>query len=109
MEQDHALRIGALVTVDERTVRLDLVGELDAPNTTALVTAFDRILATTRTEVIAFDVSQLTFLDSAGVQALVECQNAAGAQGRRLVLRDPLPIVRQILTITELLGDFGLR
>lgn len=109
MKHDHSLRIGAPAAVDDRTVRLTLDGELDGPNTTAFVTAFHQLLASTAAEVIAYDASRLTFLDSAGVQALVECQKVAAATNRRMVLRDPTPIVRQVLVITQLLNDFGLR
>ncbi|MFI1994818.1 STAS domain-containing protein [Actinoplanes sp. NPDC020271] len=108
MEQDHALRIGAPMTVDDRTVRVDLAGELDGPNTAALVAAFDQVMTASGAALITLGLSRLTFVDSAGLQALVECRQAAAAAGRRLELRDPLPIVRQVLTITELLDDFGL-
>ncbi|WP_436534281.1 STAS domain-containing protein [Actinoplanes sp. HUAS TT8] len=97
------------MTVDERTVRVDLGGELDALNTGAFMTAFHQVLATSDAALIEFDVNRLTFLDSAGVQALIECQTAACARGRRLALRDPMPIVHQVLTITGLLDDLGLR
>ncbi|BCY11243.1 STAS domain-containing protein [Actinoplanes sp. L3-i22] len=108
MEHDHALRIGAPVAVDGRTVRIDLDGELDTPNTAAFVTAFHQILADTAAPLIELGASHLTFLDSAGVQALVECKKAASVAGRDVLVRDPVPIVHQVLAITELLGDFGL-
>lgn len=53
-------------------------------------------------ERVVLDVSKLTFCDSTGLAGLVRLHKRAIANGGQLVLRSPVPRVRNLLTLTGL-------
>jgi anti-sigma B factor antagonist len=55
-----------------------------------------------RGRLVALDVSELTFCDSTGLAVLVRLHKRAQAAGGELVLRSPVPRVRNLLTLTGL-------
>jgi anti-sigma B factor antagonist len=57
---------------------------------------------------IRVDLSQVTFMDSTGLAALVGIRNAALAHGRVLILQAPSERVRKILDITKLSAVFTI-
>lgn len=57
---------------------------------------------------IVLNMSQVTFVDSAGVGALVSCLRSAQTRGATLKLCSPTQQVRSILTITKLISVFGV-
>jgi anti-sigma B factor antagonist len=76
-----------------------LGGELDSSNTAKLEEALAPIIAG-RPQRLVFDLSQLRFMDSAGIAVLLR----AAAEVPSLALRDPSPIVRRIVEVTGLTG-----
>ena len=54
------------------------------------------------------DVSGVTFLDAAGIEALLRCQADARQLECRLFLTDPTPMTYRVLQIAGLLEQFGL-
>jgi len=82
-------------------VRVD--GELDLFTGDALAQRLTALVAQRPREVV-LDVSALTFCDSSGLAVLVNAEQAAKAQGVRIVLRSPTALVRRLLTITDLTG-----
>ena len=54
------------------------------------------------------DVSDLGFIDSYGLGALVSARNSAAAQGVTLTLVEPSPPVRKAVEVTGLGDVFGL-
>jgi anti-anti-sigma factor len=90
------------------TVRLR--GELDLA-TAPVLAATVRPYAREGCRELVVDVSELTFLDCAGITVLVELADALAAQQPpgRVVVRNPVPIVRRVLDITGVLADGTLQ
>ncbi|WP_203718992.1 STAS domain-containing protein [Asanoa siamensis] len=57
---------------------------------------------------VVVDLSEVPFLDSSGVRALLQARTVALRQEVRLVVRDPQPIVAQVLRLTNVAPLFGL-
>ena len=76
-----------------------LSGELDSSNAERLETAVSALLAE-RPRRVVFDLSQLRFMDSAGISVLVRL----AGQVETVQIRDPSPIVRRVIEITGLAG-----
>ena len=76
-----------------------LSGELDSSNIDQLTEALASILAL-RPKRLIFDLSELRFMDSAGISVLV----GIAAQIEALQIRDPTPIVRRLIEVTGLSG-----
>jgi anti-sigma B factor antagonist len=51
---------------------------------------------------VVLDLSELTFCDSTGLAGLVRLHRRAAGAGGRIVLRDPVPRVRNLLELTGL-------
>lgn len=49
---------------------------------------------------IVVDLAGLSFCDSSGLIAFIEAQRTAAENGRRIVLRDPQPQIRRLLSMT---------
>jgi anti-anti-sigma factor len=55
---------------------------------------------------LAIDLSQVTFIDSSGIAALIQIRNALPAQAANLTLVAPSRSVRRVLEVTGLTGAF---
>jgi anti-anti-sigma factor len=86
-------------------VRVTVRGELDLGTVDVLV---DAVAPHARSTVLELDVGGVTFLDAAGIGALVRCQHAVRAQGGRLRLVDVSPVVRRVIDLAGLEGAFDL-
>jgi len=75
-------------------------GEVDLDTAAALHRALAEALRAHREVVL--DLSQVTFMDCAGLRALVAARNQADRQGRRLVLRGVGHRVVRLLKLTGL-------
>lgn len=92
---------------DGRTIVLHPVGDidlasapdLDGPVSDALGRPGDRLV---------IDLSEVGFIDSTGVSALVKARNRAAEVGKVVVLRNPRPLVGNALRLLGLLEMFGL-
>lgn len=85
--------------------QLSLRGELDvesAPRVRAELAAAIESGATA----VMVDLRNVTFLDSSGLSALVECGQALSARGGSLYLEGASGAVRQVLEITALLDHY---
>jgi anti-sigma B factor antagonist len=89
----------ALVT-DGDTVRISFAGELDIASAPMFVHAIGEVLDDEPHRRIRVDFTEVQFLDSAGISALLKCWQRAEDRGRELVVVDPRPGVRRILEIT---------
>jgi anti-sigma B factor antagonist len=76
-----------------------LGGECDVATAGRLRAALGRT-ATQPAHLVIADLSGLTFLDSAGIHALIDAHQALAAAGKQLVLACPPPIVARMLTLT---------
>lgn len=75
-----------------------LVGELDLSGIPLVEARLAPILARSDLDEIVFDLAELGFIDSSGLAVLVK---TAGS-GKRVRLRRPSPLVREVVAITGL-------
>ena len=85
-----------------------LRGDLDMASRSVLRTAGAAQLATPGLVELTLDLSDLTFLDSSGVGALVELRNQANEYGVGINLVAVPPRAARVLTIGGLAGTFGI-
>lgn len=87
-------------------VRVRITGELDLVSEPAVVGTIEQVLVDDAAAVIVLDLSDVTFLDSAGLRALIACRNRATGQGRRMKLTVvPGPVTR-LLDVAGVRGWF---
>jgi anti-anti-sigma factor len=79
-------------------VVVDIGGELDLANTTALGHALANIVAE-QPSTVTLDLAQVTFMDSTGIHCLVDAARQAAAVGCRLSARNPGPAVLRVMEI----------
>ncbi|MFD7596101.1 STAS domain-containing protein [Kitasatospora sp. NPDC059812] len=87
---------------------LALDGELDLDSVGALHTALDAALAAPLT-VIVLDCAGLEFCDSTGLNAMLRAHARAAAEGSRIELARPRPLVLRMLELTGAVEVFVLR
>jgi anti-anti-sigma factor len=109
-KQDHqsALIIGIDRRADTPTQRITVAGDLDALNAGDLHQAVNDVLRRQQPQHIEIDLRRVTFLDSAGIRALLLCHHDAHGVDCRLTLTGPQPMAYRVLQITGLLDHFGL-
>lgn len=78
-----------------------LRGELDINSAADLDAALDSLINAGPKETV-FDLSELTFVDSSGIAALISMQKQLSEQGRHLIIHSPRPFVAKVLEITDL-------
>jgi anti-anti-sigma factor len=93
MDEPGPLDIGVSETGDTHTVRLR--GELDL----ASVPELAGVLQAMAGPKVVVDLSELTFIDSSGVSALVRTQQRLAAEDRSLVLARPSGSVSRVFDI----------
>jgi anti-sigma B factor antagonist len=85
---------------------ITLDGELDLATARGLERRLDAIpLAHTD---VRLDLSELTFVDSAGLSVLLRLANRAEEEGRRVTLVRPRPEVARLLWLVDVAGRFHL-
>ncbi|WP_327280953.1 STAS domain-containing protein [Streptomyces sp. NBC_01205] len=92
---------GMWVDDGEQRVVVHIGGEMDIDRAPMLHTAL--YAATTRAggpNEIVVDVSELSFCDSAGLNALIRARHTADEHGKQLSLRAPRPQFLRLLEIT---------
>jgi anti-sigma B factor antagonist len=57
---------------------------------------------------LVIDLTDVQFMDSTGLGALIEIRDAAARRGQRVELRAVHPRVRKVIAITGLLGEFDI-
>jgi anti-anti-sigma factor len=93
-----------LTASDGRNALLSARGDFDRDNRNCLVATLEAAFVDGHTAV-ALDIAQVSFIDASVVNALVNCQEDALAQGRSLSLLNCNPFVERVLRAT---GTFGL-
>ncbi|MDG4825797.1 STAS domain-containing protein [Asanoa sp. WMMD1127] len=88
-------------TVIHLTGDVDLDSHLDVE--AAIVSAIEA-----GADPVVVDLSEVPFLDSSGVRALIHARNVALDRQARLTVRDPQPIVAQVLRLTQVAPLLGL-
>lgn len=87
---------------------LVVAGELDLDSSTALTGLAGRVLSEARdaTDALVVDMAQISFIDAAGVTALLTIQHDAADVGVELRLRALPRAVRRVLRLIELEDAF---
>lgn len=88
-------------------VILHLSGEVDLSVQEHLLAMIEEALVGPPAAVVV-DLAGLRFLDCAGVRALLQAQRAAQACGCALSVRNPQPMVEQVLRIVRVADVLGL-
>lgn len=83
-------------------VVLAISGDLDLASADELLRHAADALKRTDLQTLVLDLSEVTFIDSTGISALVAIRNNAASQTVTLVLRRPAPRVRRLIEITNL-------
>ena len=87
------------------TVRVAAVGEIDMNSAPRLHRAVLDALAA-HPSLIEVDLAGVTFMDSSGINTLIECRRHAGGAELRVI--NPARPVRRVLTVTGLARVLGL-
>ena len=83
---------------------LVLDGDLDLATAAQLATVAMALIESGASDVI-MDAGKLTFCDSSGLTVFVQVANRLAADGGRLAIAGPTPIVRQVLELSGLIGS----
>ena len=104
---EHSLLVDAQNTATPGSARLAVFGDLDALNDAALQ---DAVAAALRHHPahLDLDLNGVTFLDTGGIRALLQCHADAERAGCRLTLTNPHPNVHRVLHIVGLLEHFAV-
>ena len=82
-------------------VTISLKGELDLSSVGKVEEELERVEAT-GTSLLILDLSQLSFLDSTGLRAVVKANERARENGRRFVIVRGPDAVQRVFSITRL-------
>jgi anti-anti-sigma factor len=82
-------------------------GEIDLAVSDEVVTTVRSCFS--RTEHVELDLTDVSFIDSSGLGALVLLRNEAIEQGKQLTLVNLSPATRRLLRITGLESTFDIR
>jgi anti-sigma B factor antagonist len=85
-----------------------VTGELDAQTAPELTTTASAGLDAPETHQLVLDLSEVTFIDSTGIAALVRLRRRTLDAGKRLLLRNPGVRVVKVLEITALNSIFDI-
>jgi anti-anti-sigma factor len=98
------------VTVPEDAdgVRLVLMGDLDSESAGPVHRAVLNAVREYRPTRIVLDLSEVEFLDAAGVRSLLACRADAARVGCKLVICRAMPSVHGVLEATGLLEVFNV-
>ena len=86
----------------------ELTGELDLDRADAVRDSLAAAAGAPGCRYLRIDVSDLGFIDSYGLGALVSARNSAAAKGVTMTLAEPSPPVRKAIEVTGLGHVFGL-
>lgn len=94
-------------TLPDGAVAIAPTGEIDTDNAYEIKDAVATLLANGRPPRVELDMRRVTFVDSAGIRALVAAFQIASVSGVRLVVTNPSRFAHRQLWVTGLLGLFG--
>lgn len=92
---------GVWVNGDDRCRVVHVGGEMDIDRAPMLYDALHAAITQPGgAEEIFVDLSDLSFCDSSGLNALIHARQTAAEHGRRIILRTPPPQLRRLLEMT---------
>ncbi|WP_169734299.1 STAS domain-containing protein [Hamadaea tsunoensis] len=89
----------------ERTEVLLVIGEIDLTTASHLSTAIKDVVCRGGIQRLTIDLSQVTFLDCAGIRALIDGGNWAAVHDVALHVANPHGIVHRVLQMTGVLNE----
>jgi anti-sigma B factor antagonist len=97
---DNGAAPGVEVEIDERPgeIVVRLRGELDCTNVAEVEDKLSARLDPKRSVSLVFEVAGLSFVDSSGLAAMLRAAAKAGT----VVLREPSPVLREVVAATGL-------
>ena len=99
MEEEGHFGVESSIEDDGRTARLSLVGELDL-NAADTMTAEVDHLSELGVDTVLVDASELTFLDSSGLRALLTGRERLHAKGGQFRVVNASPAIARLLDMT---------
>ncbi|MDP9116237.1 MAG: STAS domain-containing protein [Actinomycetota bacterium] len=96
------------VTHEETRPVMHLTGEIDIERADEVASLGILTVQAMDADMLVIDMSQVSFLDSSGISALIRIRKAAQTAGRTVTIRSPDLRVRRVLSITGLAEVFGL-
>ena len=90
------------IVIEPTAKGVRVAGELDAFTAPQLERTVEGMLMVLDGDVVDIDLSECTFVDSAGLHALLRSAHSAARHGLRLILWHPSPTLRRLLAITGL-------
>ena len=90
------------------TATIAVRGEIDYSNADDLAQAIRDAVAEWSPPTVRIDLKDATFIDSTGLGALIAGYHCATATGGAFVVVNPSAGFRRVLTVTGLIGLFGL-
>ena len=108
MTTDEAARLEVETSTEGEASVVVLNGEIDPHTTNTLDAAVDRALGGSGTQVV-LDLGGVTFIDSAGLRALIRAQRVTQEAGGGLTLRNVRPAAQRIFDITGLTSELDIQ
>ena len=93
--------LGFEVTYGASWVAVAVRGEIDVFTAPVLAGVVGALIDDGRLEVV-LDLSELAFMDAAGLRVIVDASNPLGAVDRTIAIRSPSAMLRRILEVTRL-------
>ena len=93
---------------EDGTATVTVVGEIDFSNADEVSQAIRNAVLAWSPPTVRVDLGRATFIDSAGLGALIEGYRAASAAKSHFAVINPSPGFRRVLTVTGLSELFGL-
>jgi anti-anti-sigma factor len=90
-------------------LHVEFHGEICAWAVERLQPTLLRLLTDGRPWAILIDLSRVTFLGASGVNLLIRARQLAVGQGAELTLASTSRVVRRVLALCDLDGEFGVR
>lgn len=84
-----------------------LAGEIDLNSHAAALRVIEEVAARTSGQVTV-ELSRVTFIDAAGLRALLRLREQFDRAGRRFVIRMPNQKVRRLIDLTGMTGEFSI-
>jgi len=103
---EPAFRVDHVESADGQLIKL--VGELDLSTVEDVRRTLQTALGSDGGKPVVVDLSELDFIDSTGIQALLEAHAASNADGGGLVFRSPGDEVARVLRMTKVDETLGI-
>ncbi len=95
----------AIALAEDDSIQISPHGELDLATAPELQVQLDRFLSAGAARTVTLDLSGLTFIDSAGIRAVVDARRQSGRNHSTLRLLKASPEIMNVLRLAGLLDE----